>query len=221
MEIRNHEPSPKPHLLALRCFVPLLHSFGIQRPSVSCQFHAHWRGDSLRPTRGCWSTMRMCMLPLQKSLTMVQQWIATRCGDYWFGSSLETWDLIEGHQFLLFPWDLIGILCVSCFLVLEALHIYTFENWRHWLLEPEMKISESYLQSTSSFLGVCILCFLCFFFSGNGGQGHIAWHELKNSWSTSTWRDDKSQPLSILRFVTAEPRRSWENMGFLPSDGGG
>ena len=58
------------------------------------------------------------------------------------------------------------------------------------------------------------VCFLCFFFSGNGGQGHVAWHELKNSWSTSTWRDDKSQPLSILRFVTAEPRRSERTWNF-------
>lgn len=103
---------------------------------------------------------------------------------------------------------------VLCFLLLE--------NWRHWLLEPEMNISESYIPSTSSFLGVCILrLFVVRFFSGNGGQGHVAWHELKNSWSTSTWRDDKSQPLSILRFVSAEPRRSWENMEFLPLDGGG
>ena len=59
---------------------------------------------------------------------------------------------------------------VFCFLllVLEALHIYTFENWRHWLLEPEWKFSESYLpfyHPLPRFWGsVFSGCFLCFFF---------------------------------------------------------
>ena len=60
---------------------------------------------------------------------------------------------------------------------------------------------------------------LVWIFLGNGGQGHVAWHELKNSWSTSTWRDDKSQPLSILRFVSAAVCHLGGVMKVIGSDG--
>ena len=60
---------------------------------------------------------------------------------------------------------------------------------------------------------------LVWIFLGNGGQGHVAWHELKNSWSTSTWRDDEGQPLSILRFVSTAVCRLGGVMKVIGSDG--
>ncbi len=44
---------------APRLLSALFCSFGIAKPLVICKYHAHWCGNSRRPTRGRWFTMRI------------------------------------------------------------------------------------------------------------------------------------------------------------------